>query len=133
MYLHGTDKGLKREGRKNFKKHSSDRAAELYIDAIYYHEMFHLDACWKTSGMVNRDLKKIRSKSAKQNAFMETVRMRALGLGWNCIATPWSRDSKELTPDQLTSHLKKIISYQRTRRIPKHPPVKFPTRKSIPT
>ena len=110
-----------------------DRASESYIDAIYYHEMFHSNACWKTSSMVDRELKKIRSKSAKLNALKENIRMRVLGLGWKDLATPWSRDSRELTPDQLTDHLKKIISYQRTRGIPKNPPVDLPRQKMLPT
>ena len=59
--------------------------------------------------------------------------MQVLGLGWKDLATPWSRDSRELTPDQLTDHLKKIISYQRTRGIPKNPPVDLPKRKMLPT
>ena len=58
--------------------------------------------------------------------------MRVLGLGWKDLATPWSRDSRELTPDQLTDHLKKIISYQRTRGIPKNPPVDLPRQKMFP-
>ena len=118
---------------RTLKKHGLDRASESYIDAIYYHEMFHFNACWKTSSMVDRELKKIRSKSAKLNALKENIRIRVLGLGWKDLATPWSRDSRELTPDKLIDHLKNIISYQRTRGMPKDPPVDFPKRKMLPT
>ena len=83
--------------------------------------------------MLDREFKKIRSKSAKLNVLKENMRMIVLGLGWKDFATPWSRDSRELTPDQLRDHLKKIISYQRTRGIPKNPPVDFPKRKMLPT
>ena len=115
------------------KEQSLEKASEAYIDGIYYHEMYHSHACWRTSSMVDRELNKLKSKNAKLNALKENIRMRVLGLGWKDLATPWSKNGKEFTPNQLTTHLKNIISHQRTRVIPGKPPVELPKRKIIPS
>ena len=57
------------------------KATESYIDSIYYHEMYHSAACWKTSAAVDIELKKLKSKSRQLNALKENIRMRVIGLG----------------------------------------------------
>ena len=59
--------------------------------------------------------------------------MRVIGLGWTDLATAWSKNGQEFTPNELTDHLKNIISHQRSREIPTQPPVKLPKRKYLPT
>ena len=59
--------------------------------------------------------------------------MRVLDLGRKDLATAWSNNGKEYTVNQLSNHLKKIISHQRTREIPNKPPVELPERKILPT
>ena len=82
---------------------------------------------------MDRELKKLKSKSAKLNGLKENIRMRVVGLGWKDLATAWSKNGKELTVNELSNHLKKIISHQRTREIPDKPPVELPERKILPT
>ncbi len=107
-------------------------AQELYIDALYYHEMFHSPACWKKATDVNRGLRKLTSKSAKLEAVKENIRMRVVGLGWDDCRTAWSKNGKEYTPDELAQHLKNIIRDTRNRKIPKNAPVVLPMRKELP-
>ena len=114
-------------------KRGFEKASEAYIDGIYYYEMFNSQACWRTSAEVDRQIKKLKSKSAKLNGLKENIRMRVLGLGWKDLAIAWSKNGKECTVNQLLNHLKKIISQQRTRGIPEKPPVKLPERKVLPT
>ena len=68
-----------------------DRATESFIDAIYYHEMYNSEACWRVNRDVDRGLKKLKSNTAKINALKENIRMRVLGLGWIDLSTPWSK------------------------------------------
>ena len=55
------------------KRYSLDSATESCIDAIYYHEMYHSDACWRTNREVDRESKKLTSKSAKLNGLKENI------------------------------------------------------------
>ena len=59
--------------------------------------------------------------------------MTVIALGWMDLVTTWSKNGKEFSPKELTEHLKYIISHQRSREIPKQPPVNLPKRKFLPT
>ena len=83
--------------------------------------------------MVDKELDKLTSKNAKLNALKENICMRVLGLGWKDLATLWSKNGKEFTPNQLTTHLKNNVSHQRTRVIPGKPLVELPKRKILPS
>ena len=65
------------------------KASESFIDALYYHEMFGSAACWMTVSSVDRELRKLQSKSSKITALKDNIRIRVLGLGWIDLATPW--------------------------------------------
>ena len=95
--------------------------------------MFGSAACWMTVPSVDRELRKLQSKSSKITALKDNIRIRVLGLGWVDLATPWSRNGKDLTVDQLGDHLKLIIKEQRKRGIPSKPPIPLPERKDLPT
>ena len=110
-----------------------DRATESFIDAIYYHEMYNSEACWRVNRDVDRGLKNLKSNTAKINALKENIRMRVLGLGWTDLSTPWSKNGEYLTTKQLADHLKMIIKHQRTRNIPLKPPIHLPKRKELQT
>ena len=114
-------------------KYNMDCATESFIDAIYYHEMYNSEACWRVSRDVDRGLKKLKSNTAKINALKENIRMRVLGLGWRDLSTPWSKNGEYLTTKQLADHLKMIIKHQRTQKIPLKPPIHLPKRKELPT
>ncbi len=75
---------------------------------------------------LDKELRKVKSKSAKLDALKESIRMRVIGIGWEHLSTPWSKNGKDYTPAQLTQHLKKIIAAEWTRIIPKKSPVKLP-------
>ena len=109
-----------------------DKATESYIDTIYYREMYKSVVWWKTISEVKRELKKLKSKTAKLNALKENIRMRVIGLGWKDFATPWSKNGEKFTALYLTSHLEKIIICEGRNKIPTKPPVELPKRKELP-
>ena len=115
------------------KEQCNRRASETYIDALYYHEKYNSAACWKTPSSVDRELCKLKSKTAKITALKENIRIHVLGLGCVDLATPWSKNGKEFTIEYLSRHLKMCISQQQKRRIPKAPPVPLPDRKQLPS
>ncbi len=70
-------------------------ASELYIDALYYHEMFHSASCWKQTD-VRSELGNLKNKSTKLDALKENIKMRVIGLGWEDLRTPWSKTERIL-------------------------------------
>ena len=108
------------------------KAQEGLIDALYYHDMFGSAACWMNARQIDTELRKLTSNTAKIDALKENIRIRVIGLGWSDLATPWSRNGKLLTVDQLKVHLKMIIKEQRKRDIPSKPLVQLPKRKDLP-
>ena len=63
---------------------------QAYIDKLYYRDMVDSPACWKTAKIVDREIKELKSKSAKLNAIKEQIRIRELGLGWEDWHHAWS-------------------------------------------
>ena len=57
------------------KKNNMRKASEYFIDALYYYERFKSEACWMTASIVNIELKKIKSRTAKQLALKENIRI----------------------------------------------------------
>ena len=109
------------------------KGQEAFIDALYYRDMYDSPACWKTAAAVDRELARLKSKTAQLDALKQNIRMRVVGLGWKDLATAWSKDGKEFTPAQLAAHLKTIIVAGRSRDIPSKPPLPLPARKELPT
>ena len=58
--------------------------------------------------------------------------VRAWHLGWADLSHAWSKDGAAYTPDELLTHLKKIISEQACRPIPDKPLVPGLHRKALP-
>ena len=54
-----------------------------------------------------------------------------IGLGWEDLITYWSKNDKAFTPEDLASHIKMIVSEQRSRSIPTNPPVLPPSQKAL--
>ena len=44
-----------------------DCATESFIDDIYYHEMYNSDTCWKLNCDVDREMKRLKSNTARIN------------------------------------------------------------------
>ena len=103
-----------------------------YIDALYYNEMFYSAVCWNTAAAVDRELKKINSKSHKLLYLKENIRTRMISLGWEDMITNWYKNGKAFTSEELESHLKMIVSKQRSRSIPTKPPVLISAQNDMP-
>ena len=115
------------------KKAGYEKATQHLIDCLYYHDMYNSVRRWKTAEEVDEMLGKLRSKTAKLEELKEQIRMRVLGLGWEDLHHPWSKDGKEFSVDDLASHLKdKIIPKEGRETIPEQPPVKTLQRKALP-
>ena len=75
--------------------------SEKYIDALYYNEMFYSAAYWNIAAAVDREMKKLNSKSSNLLDLMENIRMEVIVLGWEDLNTHWSKNVKALTPEEL--------------------------------
>ena len=71
---------------------------KLYIDSLYYNEVFYSGTCWNTADAVDRDLKNLNNKSSKLLSLKENIRIRVIGLGWEDRITHWSKNGKAFTP-----------------------------------
>ena len=49
------------------------------------------------------------------------------------MATPWSENGQQKTPNDLKEHLKWILTEERKRTVPGKPPARLPLRKELPT
>ena len=58
--------------------------------------------------------------------------MRVIGLGWEVASTHWSNNDKNFTQEELESHLKMIVSKQRSRSIPTKAPVFLSVQEALP-
>ena len=94
--------------------------------------MFYSVACFNTSFMVDREMKFLNSTSSKIIALKESTRMRVIGVDWEDLSTHWYKNGKAFTPEDLASHLKMIVSKQRSRSIPIKPPVLLPAQNALP-
>ena len=55
--------------------------SEIYIDALYYNEIFYSVECWNTTAEVYREMKKLNSKPYKLLDLNENTSIRVIGLG----------------------------------------------------
>ena len=123
----------KQEKKAALLKERLEAATKAYVDKLYYREMFDSAACWKTCKQVDSELKKIKSPSGKKEALKDQIKMRVLGLGWEDCHHAWSKGGNDFSPAVLAKHLKEgIIQKHKTRKIPKKPPIDYPTRKELP-
>ena len=52
-------------------------------------------------------------------------------MGWEDLSTHWYKNYKAFTPEELTSHLKIIVSKQCSRSVPTKTPVLIPVQKAL--
>ena len=115
------------------KKKKMEAASVACIDQLYYFEMYHSPRCWKTAEAVDDGLEYLASNTAKLEEIKEQIRIRVLGLGWQDLHHPWSKNGVQYSAEQLASHLKdKIIPEESRRSIPVESPVTLPERKPLP-
>ena len=77
-------------------------------------------------------MKNLKSKSYKLLSLKENIRMRVLFLGWEDLITHWSKNGRAFTLEELSLHLKMIVSKQRSQSIPNKSPVLLPVGNSLP-
>ena len=95
-------------------EHGLQMATEKYIDALYYYDKYGSPACWMNVKDINREMKKLKSVSAKLSALKENIRIRVLGFGWSHFAHPWSKNGIVYSPEELALHLKTIIKAEKS-------------------
>lgn len=106
---------------------------EENIDAQYYHRMWNSPACWKNDPkVVSRELKKLKSESAKYNAVKENIMIRVKGFGWEWCKHAWSKDGRKYTVFELAKHLQMIIKKEKSLEVPNEPPINMPDRMKLP-
>ena len=109
------------------------QATKAQIDAFRFHEMHGSLACWTSSKMIDDELKKMNSNTAKTRALKKNIKIRVNGFGWKDLQTPWSKNGKPLSIHTLTTHLKKVLREESKREIPNGPPSLLAGRKDLPT
>ena len=110
-----------------------EKATQLLIDCLYYYDMYWSPRRLKTAAEVDELLGKLTSNTAKLDEMKEQIRIRVLGLGWEDLHHPWSKNGKQFSFEELAAHLKnKIIPEESKRDIPSKPPVKSLDRKELP-
>ena len=93
--------------------------------------MVHSSACWKTVTEARQVFNKLTSVTAQKEAVNDHIRIIVVGVGWDDLHPPWSKDDVDFTPEQLREHLiNKIITEQSKskRGIPDAPTVNIPSR-----
>ena len=104
---------------------------KIYIDALYYNEMFYSTECCNTAATVEREMKNLNSKSSKTLAFKENISTRVMYWGWEDLIMHWFNNGKDFTPEDLTSYIKMIVPKQQSCSIPTKPPVLIPAQKAL--
>ena len=111
------------------KEKGMKNATEEFIDGLYYHGMYFSEACWKDDPrVVKRNLKKLKSETAKYKALKEKVK----GFGWEQCKHTWSKNGRKYTIDELADHLRRIIKEERGHEIPREPVINVPKRLNLP-
>ena len=84
--------------------------------------------------MVDRELKKLTSDTARYDALKENIMIRVKGLGWDWCKHAWSKNGQQYSIKELADHLRWIIKEERKRQIviPSEPPVNVPKRMDVP-
>eukprot|EP00957_Ditylum_brightwellii_P036204 2743163-Ditylum_brightwellii.AAC.2 len=72
------------------REHDLDSATKEYIDALYYFGIYGTEACWKTTAIIDTEVNKLTSKTAKLRALNENIRIQIVGLGWKDLTITWS-------------------------------------------
>ena len=94
------------------KEKRLEDAEDEFIESLIYHNVWFLEACWKTVATITAGLKRIKTKGGKIASLKDRIRIRWKGLGWEECKIRWIVDGHELTIAELANRLKKIIRLQ---------------------
>ena len=125
----------RRAKEEMIKAKNMEKATEEYIEGMYYRKMYDSAACLKGSvRVVDRELKKLTSDTARYDALKENIMIRVKGLGWDWCKHAWSKNGRQYSIKELADHLRWIIKEERKRHIviPSEPPVNVPKRMDLP-
>ena len=125
-------RNTKRLKLQALKQAGIEKATEEYIDALYYFNMYHSQACWKTAREVNRGLKGLQTKKDKYKSLKENFRIRVKGLGWEQFSQTWSLNGKPHSIEYLAERLKEVLKKEKRLKIPNEPPINTPKRTQLP-
>ena len=115
-----------------FWEMSLEKASEEYIDAVYYHQMYSSEACWKNHPkVVTSELGKLSSESTKYYASKENIMIQVKAFGWNWCKHPWSKDGYKYSIFKLAQHLQYIIREEKSIEIPSEPPLHVPPKTRV--
>jgi hypothetical protein len=112
------------------KANNIEKATGEHIEGMYYHKMYDSVACLKGNvRVVDRELKKLTSDTARYDALKENMMIRVKGLCWDWCKHAWSKNGHQYLIKELVDHLRWIIKEERKRHmvIPSEPPLKTPS------
>jgi hypothetical protein len=121
--------------RKCSKQRIWKKKGGVYIEGMYYRKMYNSATCLKGDvRLVDRELKKLTSDTARYDALKENIMIRVKGLGWDWCQHAWSKNGRQYLIKELADHLRWIIKEERKRHIviPSEPPVNVPKRMDLP-
>ena len=105
-----------------------------FLNASYLHQQYTSPRCSTTVAEAMREFDNLKTNAARYRYLKEQILIRYVGLGWEEAYHPWSKGGYIYTPNELLRHLTMVvIPLQRTKSVPKHPPMNLPTRPSLPT
>ena len=105
-----------------------------YLNASYLHQQYTSPRCSTTVAEAMREFDNLKTNAARYRYLKEQILIRYVGLGWHEAYHPWSKGGYIYTPNELLWHFTMVaIPLQRTKSVPKHPPMNLPTRPSLPT
>ena len=123
----------KRRREKLARENKIVAAKEEYIIALYYHETFSFDACWKIANQVDREIESLCNVSAKLGALKEKIHIHGLGFGLCGLHTAWSYKVTVKMPKSPAVYFKIITKEETSRPIPNKPPTHLPSQNHVST
>ncbi len=117
------------------KTKNMEKATEKYIEGMCYRKMYESAACLKGDvRVINRELKKLTSDTARYDALKENIMIQVIGLGWDWCKHAWSKNGQKYSIKELADHLRWIVKEERKCHIviPSEPPVNVPKRMDVP-
>jgi len=109
-----------------------EKTKEGLIEAMYYFRMYSSDACWKGYvNLVQANIDRLESKTAKLDALKENIRMRVKRCGLSEAHITWSHKHEQRSVTKSSSHLAWIIGWEKNQDIPDEPHIEVPQQKNV--
>ncbi len=124
----------KSEQKEQLAKEKKLKASQQdFMNASYLHQQYTSPHCSITVAEAMREFDQLKTNAARYRYLKEHILICYVGLGWEEAYHPWSKGGYIYTPNELLCHFTMVvIPLQRTKSVPKHPPINLPTRPSCP-